>query len=166
MAFSVSQIDKAIPLRGRNYFEFLRGKFLNARKRIWATIFIVNPIVKDDEYRAIRTFLKTLNYAQWKNVDVRILLGTSAASDIQIANDTAYQYLVNLEIPVRRFVGKSLHSKYVIIDDDIIVVGSHNWTPGAVSSHNEDSIVLYSKELNIILCEEFLINWEEAAIDE
>jgi phosphatidylserine/phosphatidylglycerophosphate/cardiolipin synthase-like enzyme len=167
MSFSVYQIKEALPLRNEQYFEFLNGKFQEARKRIWASIFIINPIVEDDVYLAVRTLLKKLAYAKWRNVDIRILVGTSNNPGIRVANDTAYEYLRNLDIPVRKFIGKyrkSLHSKYVIIDDEIIVVGSHNWTPGAAGKHNEDSIAVCSQELNRLLCDEFISNWQYSEI--
>ena len=168
MSFGAYQIDKAIPLRNEQYFEFLNGTFQEARKRIWAAIFIVNPIVKDDEFLAVRSLLKRLAYAQWRNVDIRILVGTSNTRGIAVANDTAYEYLKSLDIPVRKFIGKyrkSLHSKYVMIDDELIVVGSHNWTPGGAGVHNEDSIAVYSKELNLVFRDEFISNWQHSEVN-
>ncbi len=92
MPFSAYQIDKALPLHNEQYFEFLNGKFQETRKRIWAAIFIVNPVVKDDGFLAVRSLLKKLAYAKWRNVDVRILVGTSNVRGIRVANDTAYEY--------------------------------------------------------------------------
>lgn len=170
MSFSAYRIEKVLPLRNKEYFDFLNGKVQEARKRVWAAIFIINPTVPSDEFLEIRALLKRLAYARWRNVDVRVLVGTSGVRDIRVANDTAYAYLKDLGIPVRTFVGKlskSLHSKYVIIDDAITVVGSHNWTPGAAASgvNNEDSLAVYSDEMNLVLRDEFILNWENSATD-
>ena len=165
MNFSCYKINKAITLRNEQYFTFLNGMIQRSKKRIWAAIFIVNPTVDDDIFLTLRNLLKRLYYAKWRNVDVRVLIGSSNNLGIGIANETAYSYLLDLGIPVHRFIGKyrkSLHSKYVILDDELIICGSHNWTPGAVHLHQEDSIAVFSEELNLLLRDEFSSHWEYA----
>lgn len=165
MEFSTYTIDSMLPLIRDEYFTFLNHKIRDARKRIWSAIFIVNPTVGLDTSLAIRHLLKNLAYAKWKNVDVKVIVGTSGVRDIQVANNTTMLYLQELGIPVRRYIGgrrRSLHSKYVVIDDELIIVGSHNWTPGAVAEHNEDSIAVYSQNMNTLLRDEFTSNWQNA----
>ncbi len=167
MDWSAYRISRALPLRKDQYFAFLNGKIPEARKRIWAAVFIVNPTVNDDASLIIRDLLKKLAYAKWRNVDVRVIVGVSGVHSIGVANDTAIKFLQDLGVPAFKFVGKerrSLHSKYVVIDDDLIVVGSHNWTPGAAGRHNEDSIAIYSEEMNLLLRDEFALSWQHAGL--
>ena len=162
---SVYRIGQAIPLRGAEYFQYLNGTLHKATKRIWVAMFIVNPTVHNDRGLDIRKLAKSLAYARWRNVDVRVLIGSSRAPGIAVANDTARSYLIHLQIPVHTFVAKyrrSLHSKYVLIDDDQVVVGSHNWTPGAANRQNEDSVALRSLDLGTKLADEFLSLWKRA----
>jgi phosphatidylserine/phosphatidylglycerophosphate/cardiolipin synthase-like enzyme len=164
-SFSAYRIEKTVRLANGDYFDFLSGQIQEARKRVWAANFIINPVVSNDPSLAVRGFLKRLAYAQWRNVDVRVLVGTSHVRDIRVANHTARLYLTDLGVPIRSFIGKlskSLHSKYVIVDDEVIVVGSHNWTPGAFGDHSEESLAIYSHEMNLILRDEFLANWSNS----
>lgn len=165
MNFSCYRINKAITLRNEQYFTFLNGMIQRSKKRIWAAIFIVNPIVHEDFHLTVRNLLKELSYAKWRNVDVRVLIGISNNFGIGIANETAYSYLLDLGVPARKYIGKyrkSLHSKYVLFDDELIVCGSHNWTSGAAHQHEEDSIAVYSEELNLLLRDEFILHWQYA----
>ena len=114
----------------------------------------------------VRLLLKSLARAVWRNVDVRVLVGTSDAKVIQVANSTAYSTLEYYGVPVRRFLSQyaqSLHSKSVIVDDQLVVAGSHNWSPGAAESHDEDSLAVFSRELNLLLRDEFSVNWLSSA---
>ncbi len=165
MGFSAYEIDKVVTLRNEQYFTFLNGMIQKARKRIWAAIFIVNPTVEDDYFLTIRNLLKILTYALWRNVDVRVLIGQSEAFGISTANETAFSYLHHLGVPVRKFIGqyrRSMHSKYVVIDDELLICGSHNWTPGAANLHEEDSIAVFSEEMNLLLRDEFISHWQYA----
>ena len=47
------------------------------------------------------------------------------------------------------------HSKLLIIDEKIVVIGSTNWTYSALTSNHESSIVLESKEIAAELMEFF-----------
>jgi phosphatidylserine/phosphatidylglycerophosphate/cardiolipin synthase-like enzyme len=166
MTFSAYHIENVIPLRNEHYFTFLCKIIQNAKKRIWASIFIVNPTVDNDSSLAIRSLIKRLSYAKWRNVDVKVIVGDSNVRNIRIANETTLAYMKQLGIPARKFVGtyrRSLHSKYVIIDDYMIIVGSHNWTPGAALLHDEDSVALFSREMNLLLCDEFAMHWGNAS---
>jgi len=43
---------------------------------------------------------------------------------------------------------KFIHAKCLLIDDDIVIIGSHNLTLPAFSYNLELSVIIYSKELN------------------
>lgn len=40
-----------------------------------------------------------------------------------------------------------MHNKYAIIDDEIVITGSFNWSNHAIKNNNENLIILKSIEL-------------------
>jgi len=156
-------IDAAIPLRGRYYYYFLRNGIECAKYRIWASIFIINVTREHDCQLEVRDILKLLAYKRALGLDVRVIIGDSQNSAIRETNEIARSYLEAKGISIRKYKGtkKSTHSKYAIIDDDLIVLGSHNWTKNAFGKNEEDSVAIYSKCLNRELAYQFLATWKD-----
>ena len=161
MKYPVYELTQAIPLRNRDYYIYLLDAIASARERIWASIFIVDI---RDPYLLVRGVVENLTFAKWRNVDVKIIIGKSESTpDIQIADSTSAMYMKEKGLAVRIFNApedSSLHSKYVIIDRDKLVLGSHNWSHGAFSRYIEDSISVSSVDLVESLAGEFLKAWE------
>ena len=166
MKFPAFEISKALPLRNKDYFIFLLDAISAARFRIWATIFLVDITVLSDQRLYVRKLINNLVYANWRNVDVRLILGKSKIAPlIQNMNLTSARYIKDKGINVRIFHSaedSSTHSKYVIIDHDLIILGSHNWSHGGFSQYIEDSIAVHSKNLCRNLEEEFLESWNSS----
>jgi phosphatidylserine/phosphatidylglycerophosphate/cardiolipin synthase-like enzyme len=165
MTIPAYSIFSATPLGNEDYFPFLLDRFDTARSQIWASIFIVDARIYRDPKLSIRTAIERLAYARWRNVDVRILVGTSDTPEIYIANLTSALYMQQKGLDVRFFRSPhkhSLHSKYVVIDRNAAIVGSHNWTHNAFHSSTEDSIAINSPDLAISLVKEFEVNWQSS----
>lgn len=76
--------------------------------------------------------LELIRAAQ-RGVRVRALLNT----------DLVLDYLKNFKIKARTLKdNRVLHSKFIIIDEKILVIGSHNMTSNAISRNLETSIVI------------------------
>lgn len=71
--------------------------------------------------------------AKKKGVEVDVVVGNTA--------DEAVKMLVQSGISVKQ--GKNLHYKYMLIDDEILLNGSPNWSMNAFSRSDESFIVLY-----------------------
>jgi phosphatidylserine/phosphatidylglycerophosphate/cardiolipin synthase-like enzyme len=159
--YSAFSIDTVIPLQDRYYYDFLKHAIESAQYRIWASIFIIN-ITREHDYRLeVRDLLKLLSYKRTLGLDVKVIIGESQTPGIREANEIAESFLQAKRVPVKKYQGskKSTHSKYVILDDDLIVLGSHNWTQNAFSKSEEDSVAIYSKNLNNELNYQFLATW-------
>ena len=94
-----------------------------------------------------------------KGVDVRIF-----TDDETIGSKGCHiQNLADSGIPVRHdnsIVGL-MHHKFIVIDDEVLLNGSFNWTWNAVKSNNEN-LVFSSDQIQIKLFkEEFNWLWEE-----
>lgn len=160
--YSAFAIEAAIPLQNRYYYYFLRNAIESAKYRIWASIFIINVTREHDHNLEVRDIIKLLSYKRSLGLNVKVIVGHSEkAPAIQKANEIARRYMLTRAIPVRPYKGtkKSTHSKYVIIDADLILLGSHNWTMNAFSKSEEDSIAIYSRDLNREINRQFLSTW-------
>ncbi|MDJ0765307.1 MAG: phospholipase D-like domain-containing protein [Myxococcota bacterium] len=163
MNLPVYNFDSATPLQDDEAYDFLWSKIAKAHRRIWASVFIVNMSTASDDELRIRDLLKHLAYAKWRNVDVKVLVGQSTVGAIQVQTGTAAAYLQSMGIEARSFRSDediSTHSKYLVIDDDLIVVGSNNWSPGGLVKNTEDALAIKSADLNTALALNFLKHWE------
>ena len=166
MTFPVYHFKRAIPLRNEAYNAWLWNRIAAAHQRIWLSVFIFNAATAHDTAYQVRDMAKHLAYARWRNVDVRVLLGQSHIGAIQIQNTVAAEFLASMRIEARFFdsaENTSLHSKYVVFDDDWVVVGSNNWSPGGFAGNNEDALAMSSADLNTSLSLNFLKNWHDAS---
>ena len=154
------QIDKAILLSDNDYYRFLSDKIDRAQKYVYAAIFIIN--IHQDREGMVRNLLEKLTYAQWRGIDVRLIIGHSQKNDLIDLYDRMTYEFVKTKIPVKYANPDddySLHSKYVVIDDEMSIAGSHNWEEDAFVLNKEDSLVTYSRDLALELKYEFEKLW-------
>lgn len=55
--------------------------------------------------------------------------------------------------------GRLLHSKYVVIDHTLSVLGSHNWSAGSFATYDDVSIAVESVPLATALTQRFDTLW-------
>lgn len=125
-------------------------------------MFIVDTNRGHDPDLEVRELLKLLAYKSWMGIDVRIIIGDSPDNlDIKGMNAIARHFLQQKGINARRYQGpkKSTHNKFLIIDDNSVIIGSHNWTANAFSRSVEDSIAIQSSGLVAELSKKFLTSW-------
>lgn len=165
MTLPVYKIDYSVPLRNADYYGYLWERISQATQRIWVSVFIVNASTAGDTELRVRELLKHLAYAKWRNVDVKVLLGQSMIGALQIQNRAVERLLGDMGIEARNFQSNkdvSTHSKYVIIDQAHVMVGSNNWSPGGLGGNIEDTLAVRSVGLNTTLAANFINHWNEA----
>lgn len=95
--------------------------------------------------------IQRLNYeylsAARRGVKVRVLLNTDRVGGnlSRINNYTANQLRRAGAAVKIDTTGQLVHSKIVIIDDEIVVVGSHNYSERSLSSNIETSVIIQEK---------------------
>ena len=158
------KIDELTPLHGPAYRDYLLKGIMSAKKSIYAMIFIVDLRVLRDVNLYVRAIFSALSEAKDKGVDVRVIVGTSNLEDVYLAHYVTKLCCKHLEIDVRSYQStkESLHSKIVVIDDNVSMVGSPNWTDGGLGRHIEDSVGMKSKTINKYLKARFLKLWESS----
>lgn len=163
MKFNDYEIDKVVPLNSVSYYDFLIEHIKKAKKTIKACIFIINPICSEDTDLKVRQLIKELGAAKKRKLDVRIIQSGASTAQIYVANYVAHQYLKLYGINARIFSAKTkdhLHSKYCLIDHNISILGSSNWSPGGFARNNEDNVAIFSKDINIALAKRFESNYK------
>jgi len=82
--------------------------------------------------------------ARSRGVSVQVVLEPSVAANTQMS-----QYLLNGGVGVAWASKKfhNTHSKFAVIDDGIVLVGSTNWSKNAMLYNREASVVVYSADV-------------------
>ena len=147
------------------YGPTLRRLIRRARERVWCSLFIleINPL--RDPNRLIAAVLRDLAAARWRGVDTRLILsGSRTTLLIAEAVAGALRITRDLGIPARSFGQpgtRGSHMKLVVCDD-MVLTGSHNWSPGALQNQVQDSVLVQSKNLAATLSIVFLEQWRRA----
>lgn len=83
--------------------------------------------------------------ARSHNVSIKVILEPSVYQ-----NNYMFNYLLKNGIDVSwstKKVGVT-HSKFMIIDDKIVLVGSMNWSENSIKNNREASVIIYSADLS------------------
>ena len=160
-------VTRVIPLRNAEYYTYMSTAIAKANKRVWVSQFSVNIKYMEDDRMLVRQLLKLIKKVYGNGIDIKILVGTKSTSVdlVNLANKISGTFLTKMKVPCRHFFDfkkDSSHSKFVVIDDEIIVLGSHNWSPRAFSKGIDDSIAIHSKEINKELSSIFIANWNKS----
>ena len=91
-----------------------------------------------------RTLADALIAARSRGVDVKVVLEPSVG-----ANTKTSEYLLNGGVHVAWASKKfhNTHSKFAVIDDSIVLVGSTNWSQNAMLYNREASVIVYSNDV-------------------
>jgi len=118
-----------------------RNDILHVLKRARSQVDVAMFYLWDDDIIEALCFLSSR-----KNVKVRILADAGMASAAQIPlleKLAAYGVSVFVNDPAN---GK-MHMKMAVIDDDIVITGSSNWTKEAFDRNIEDTLIIQSSPL-------------------
>jgi phosphatidylserine/phosphatidylglycerophosphate/cardiolipin synthase-like enzyme len=101
-----------------------------------------------------RAIAKALLNAQKRGVSIQIILDKSNLSD----NYSAADFTAHAGIPTYIDAQHSIaHNKIMIIDNEVVITGSFNFTRAAEVNNAENLLVIRSKELAKI----YIDNWEK-----
>jgi phosphatidylserine/phosphatidylglycerophosphate/cardiolipin synthase-like enzyme len=154
-----------------DYGLFLLDAVQRARRRVLATQFLVELRPEFDGERYVLMLCRALAEASWRGVDVRIVLSRFVGDPGLDVNGIARRWLQARGVPVRVYQARpgsrreELHTKLAVVDDDLGIVSSHNWTPGAFVANREAAIAVRSRDVAGRLAEAFEGYWEVARRD-
>jgi len=137
-----------VALKNNDFFPALLKAVDEARDEIFISIFSFRAGVHKRSYPD--RILAHLGRAVKRGVDVKVVLEiTGKTSDELSAQNRKTKKLleeqgvvVYLDSPK-----KTTHTKLIVIDQRLVILGSHNWTQSALKYNNEISLLVESQEL-------------------
>lgn len=122
-------------------------------------------ITSDD----LRTPLDSMQNVGW---DVKGLIDdeNAVAETSPLVQGSDFVWLRDKGVNVNAYVSSTsqLHHKYVVIDavrtnsDPLVVTGSHNWSSGAETSNDENTLIIHDAKIANMYRQEFGQRWFEA----
>ncbi len=89
--------------------------------------------------------------------------GVFETRQIAAGADAAWNALTQANVDVRQDGNKyNLHSKVFIVDEQIVVMGSYNFSKNAEDSNDENVLILHSPEIAAAYFQEWQRVWEQA----
>jgi hypothetical protein len=151
-------------LEGEEYYEVLPDLLSTATSSIDVCMF---HIVLPSEEHPTRRLLDTLIDMQTRDIKVRVIMDSDRKDDpynSTIINTPAKEYLEGHGIACRfDETDRLLHSKYIIIDSSVVVIGSHNWSSGSYFEFNDISLAVWSPIYAQTMTERFQNLWDRSS---
>ncbi len=142
--------DDLTLLPDAEYGRYVLAAVRSARCSIDFTQFVANAHPADDDDGDIRFVGHALANAAWRGVQVRGVLAQVALAETGFDGNYPFaRFLSSRGVRIRTYrpTNRSLHAKLLLIDDEMMIVGGHNWTPQAFHTNHELSIALHSHDL-------------------
>ncbi len=124
-----------------HYLHTVSQKFKNANDRIWCMLYVIRRGNQDTH--PVNYLSRLLVEAKSRGVDVRVIFDHSdpEATYPGPDNSPSINYFRAHGIPAHYDeLDKTSHAKVLLIDDDLII-GSHNWTSWALTKNREISML-------------------------
>lgn len=125
---------------------------------------------EDEEKYPTDSIFAQLESAKNRNVDIKVILDKDAEGEVfgsRIINENAYNFFKQNDIEVTYDSEETLtHTKIVLVDDNHLVIGSHNWTAGSFYAYDDKSIYIESPEMVEEASNYFDKLWSEYKISE
>lgn len=120
-------------------------------------------ISKNKSTRGLNELIKTLTLVAGRGIAIRILLETNARRNgVSRYNLYAAGILKKSGIRCKTLPhNRCQHAKLILVDDEIAVIGSHNWTPKSITSNYEISVVIRDRAALENTKEHFDKIWEK-----
>lgn len=137
-------------ISAQKYFPAALNALQNAKDSIFIAMYFIIPATADSNDPVTR-LLDSLVQAKKRGLDIKIILEDSKLKE----NYLACKILHQANIPVYFDTAASLlHNKIVIIDKEIVLVGSSNWSRQAFLNNQESNVLIHSPGLALHLLED------------
>lgn len=135
------------PLINEEYFEIVHKALGRAKKSIKILMLVIK--IGDYPDHPVNILLQDLIKAHKRGVEVKVILEGSQykkeKSNIQTVN-----FLRNAGIDAKLDHPITVtHDKLIIIDDNLAIIGAHNWSYMALTKNNEISFLIKSEPPNL-----------------
>ena len=143
------QVDEVKPLIKKEYYPEVLDLIKTAEKSIYLVMYGIQ-LKGRNEQDMINTLLEELIKAKKRGVKVQVILETSGKEEwgeyVTGINEEVMRILRNEGIQIYLDDKKiTTHAKVLVVDEEVTVLGSHNWTFAAFKRNNESSVKIKSR---------------------
>jgi hypothetical protein len=151
-----------------DYYPQVIRTLQQCKNRCFCSIFIVDQNLEGDERLRVDSLLVELACAHWRGVDTRLIIGGSRTNE-RIRNTAllAFARAQELGVNVRLAAASKDHNSHVklVVADDMVVTGSHNWSSSLFGGQIQDSVLLKSPALAAYLMTYCERQWQKTTTD-
>ncbi|MDD5773100.1 MAG: phospholipase D-like domain-containing protein [bacterium] len=151
-------------ISGRKYYPAVKEILDKSQKSISMAMYLVSIDEKNTQSEVYQLCESLVN-AKKRGVKVKVILDQTidykrldSGDEWQNegGNQNAFRFFKKNEIDVL-YDTKAIHthSKVIVVDENIVILGSTNWSDSALNKNNEASVVIRSKELARSLIKDF-----------
>lgn len=161
-------------LQNTSYYDVLFNSILNAKRSIYVSAFSYNLTENMDNLQLVRNITKLLIQKSQEGIDVKLIFGNSyktskiqAFQKLDMSNELAFTIFKSFGVQASFFSHykqESSHSKYVLIDDELVFIGSHNFSPRAFGIGFDDSISILDERIGNQVKSIFLTDWKYSTL--
>ena len=129
------------------YYHSIKNDLANANDTIFVAMYsmIYDP---DDTSDWANDLIRELVYARGRGVNTTVVIEHRSYWHNMSENLEAYNYLSAAGVTVLLDEDTETdHMKLVIIDDNIVYIGSHNWSESGLSYNRETSVRILSEDI-------------------
>ncbi|MEO1244211.1 MAG: phospholipase D-like domain-containing protein [Pseudomonadota bacterium] len=145
-----------------DYADVARAFIQSAVHYCHCLLFIVDTDPADDDKLLVDGLLHELAALAWRGTDTKLLIGGSRDNTrIRDACLASRARALELGVPARLVAAtsqRSVHSK-ILVSDTRCLLGSHNWSPGALGGQRQDSVLVDNAELAAYFASRFTERW-------
>ena len=161
---SFSNSDSIVPIVNDNYFNITFPEISSAKSSIDIVLYEFKWYDSNNSVVKIRNALVS---AAERKVSVRVILDQANYRDqeteLSKENRKTGNYLMSKGIEVKYdSLKQTTHNKMLIIDNEIVILGSHNWGYSAFTKNNEASILIKDAKVAEYYNNYFEVLWKAA----
>lgn len=145
-----TKVDDLIFLcNGTEYYRETRRALKEANDSILVVMYLFKKYGELSSH-PVNVLIKDLIQAKARGVKVKVILDESRrfTETGEIINQLAYEVLKKEGIDVSYDSPEQItHTKLVVVDEYITILGSHNWSAMAIKANNESSVLIKSHKV-------------------
>jgi phosphatidylserine/phosphatidylglycerophosphate/cardiolipin synthase-like enzyme len=135
-----------------NFPEEILPLISNARKSICFQNQSLKPSESNDRYMPLFLALRDKSQESATNPDLDVKIIVSEYTNFETLADWGFE----MSCVKRQY---QCHNKGIIIDDEMVVVGSHNWTGQGATQNRDASLIFRDTDITAYFKKIFLYDW-------
>jgi phosphatidylserine/phosphatidylglycerophosphate/cardiolipin synthase-like enzyme len=146
------------------YYPCALNLIRSCQHQCFSSMFIIDHALGTDYVLQIDTLLVELASAHWRGVETRLLIGGSRTNSrirgsALLAQSRARE--LNINTRLASAVKDSPSHVKLLVADNWVLTGSHNWSRSMFGGQIQDSVLLQSDTLAATLRDYFEAQWEQ-----